>query len=117
MKKMFVFSGILAGLLCSMAFAAVVEGDCDLSLSAPEGATWFTMRIAIDGDNATGHVGETVLSGTYVDETPRLKSDYCVIEAGYISKLDLDVRLEGEQLKGRATWDMQGADDPGQRPE
>ncbi len=117
MKLNFLISGVLAGLLSSIVLAVAIDGDWKVSLTAPEGATYFTMTVAIDGDSATGHVGETVLTGNYVDGNLRLKGDYYVIEAGYTSKLDMTIKLEGDQLKGKATWDMYTADVLGKRPE
>lgn len=39
------------------------------------------------------------------------------MEAGYISKLDMAVSMQGELLKGTATWDIYTADVLGKRPE
>ena len=117
MKNAVCATGIVAGLIYSLAIGATIEGDWAMALTAPEGATYFTMTVAVTGEAATGHVGETVLSGTYVDGSLKLKGDYYVVEAGYTSKLDMDIRLDGEQLTGRATWDMYTADVSGKRPD
>jgi hypothetical protein len=110
----------LAFLLTAIALtaaAANVDGDWNLSLTAPEGATYFKMTIAIDGETATGMVGEAAFSGTYRDGSLMLTGDYYVVEAGYNSTLNLDMRLEDDVLTGTATWDIYTADVLGKRPE
>ena len=97
--------------------AASVDGDWNLSLTAPEGATYFRMAIAVDGENASGKVGEADFSGSYKDGNLKLTGDYYVPEAGYNAVLDLDMRLEGDELTGTATWDMYTADVLGKRAE
>lgn len=105
------------GLSASMAYAvADIDGEWNVSLTAPEGATYFKMTVASDGEMVTGRIGETVLSGTYIDGRLKLKGDYYVVEAGYTSKLDMDIRLQGDRLQGKATWDMYTADVSGKRP-
>jgi hypothetical protein len=88
-----------------------------MPLTAAEGASYFVTTVAVEGDNATRHAGETVLSGTYIDGNLRLKGDYYVKEAGYTSKPDMDMRLDGDRPKGKATWDMYTADVSGERPD
>ncbi len=104
-------------MLSTLASSAAVDGDWNLSLTAAEGSTYFMMSIAVDGEDAKGNVGEALFSGTYMDGNLKLTGDYYVMEAGYTSKLDLDVRLDGDQLKGTAAWDVYTADVLGKRPE
>ena len=104
-------------LVATTGFAAPVDGDWKLSLTAAEGATYFTMTIAVDGESASGMVGEAEFSGSYKDGNLKLTGDYYVPEAGYNAVLDLDMRLDGEVLTGTATWDMYTADVLGKRSE
>ena len=110
-------TALLVTLLAVGASAATVDGDWKLSLTAAEGATYFTMTIAVDGDSASGMVGEAEFSGSYKDGSLKLTGDYYVPEAGYNAVLDLDMRLDGEVLTGTATWDMYTADVLGKRSE
>jgi len=117
MKRIYLATGLVTGLLCSLALAATVDGDWSMSLTAPEGATYFNMTIEVDGENATGYVGEALFSGTYKEGMLNLTGDYYVSEAGYISVLNMEMALDGEQLKGLASWDVYTADVLGKRPE
>lgn len=108
---------MLSGLASLAVSAAAVDGDWNLSLTAPEGATYFTITIETEGEQARGKAGEAMFSGTYSNGKLQLTGDYFVMEAGYASTLDMDIELEGEQLKGTATWDTYTADVLGTRPE
>jgi len=96
--------------------AAGVDGDWTLVLTAPEGATEFTMSIAVDGSDVFGRVGDAEFTGTLDGERMRLAGDLFVPEAGYVAPLDLDLRLDGEELRGIATWDVYTANVVGKRP-
>ena len=116
MSGMTIFAALFA-VLAIVSAAATVDGDWNLSLTAPEGATYFRMTIAVDGESASGTVGETAFGGSYRDGNLKLTGDYYVPEAGYVAILDLDMRLEGDMLPGTATWDMYTADVLGKRVE
>jgi hypothetical protein len=116
-RKTTLFASALLILAATIGIAAPVDGEWDLSLTAPEGATYFKMTIAIDGEAASGMVGEVAFNGSYKDGNLKLTGDYYVPEAGYNAVLDLDMRLDGEVLTGTATWDMYTADVLGKRSE
>ena len=56
------------------------------------------------------------LTGSFDDGELKLAGEFYVMEAGYTSKLDMTVSMQGEQLKGTATWDIYIADVLGNRP-
>ena len=93
MSGMTIFAALFA-LLAIVSAASTVDGDWNLSLTAPEGATYFKMTIAVDGESASGTVGETAFGGSYRDGNLKLTGDYYVPEAGYVAILDLDIFLK-----------------------
>ena len=99
-----------ATLMVACASTPAVNGAWEVAVTAPEGATYFTMSVAVDGEEASGMVGEEPFSGTYTDGELKLSGDYYVPEAGYSAELNMDIRLEDDQLTGTATWDQFSAD-------
>ena len=114
--KIFVacFAALLLG---ACATAPAVNGDWDVTLTAPEGQTGFTMSVVVDGENATATAGQHTFDGTFRDGKLKLKGDYYVAEAGYSAPLDMDIELADDKLKGSATWDQYSADVDGSRAE
>ena len=53
--------------LAITAYSATIDGRWKMSLTAPEGSTYFTMTVELDGESANGHVGEALFNGTYKD--------------------------------------------------
>ena len=93
-----------------------VVGDWDVTLTAPEGQTGFTMSVAVDGETATATAGSHSFEGTYRDGKLNLMGDFYVPEAGYSATLDMDIQYSEEALNGSATWDQFSADVDGSRP-
>ena len=108
---------MVLGLYATGVNSATVDGDWNVSLTAAEGSTHFRMTVEVDGTNAKGHVGDAVFNGSFSDGKLSLAGEFYVMEAGYTSKLDMTVSMQGELLKGTATWDIYTADVLGKRPE
>jgi len=108
---------MVLGLYTTGVNSATIDGDWNVSLTAAEGSTHFKMTVEVNGADARGHVGDAVLNGSFDDGKLRLAGEFYVMEAGYTSKLDMTVSMQGEQLKGTATWDVYTADVLGNRPE
>lgn len=107
---------LLAALaLAACASAPAVNGPWDVTLSAPEGQTEFTMNVVVDGDTAMATAGEHTFSGTFRDGNLKLTGDYYVPEAGYSAELDMEMELEEDELRGSATWDQFSARATGSR--
>lgn len=102
-------------LMATSAFAADVDGNGNVTLSAAEGATSLNMTIAVDGESATATAGSDEFKGTYKDGELKLEGSLYVPEAGMSSKLDMIAKLDGDELKGTANWDMYVADVTGTR--
>ena len=111
--KRFVHLGSLLAATLLVACASApppVNGDWDLMLMAAEGSTGFPISIEAVGDQATASGGDAEFTGTWNDGELRLSGEFFVPEAGYAAPLNMTIRVEGEQLKGTATWDQFEAD-------
>ena len=106
MKAVIICVFMSVSLMISSAFAADVDGNWSISMTAAEGATMVSMSVAVDGEKVTAMIGSDVLDGTYKNGELKLKGPFYVPEAGMSSTLDMTARLDGEQLKGTASWDM-----------
>jgi hypothetical protein len=101
-----------------LSFALHNSPNAQIARSVSEGSTHFKMTVEVDGANAKGHVGDAVFNGSFNDGKLSLAGEFYVVEAGYTSKLDMTVSMQGELLKGTATWDIYTADvrnNPGQK--
>ena len=113
-KKLFTLVALLAA---AMAFAAPVDGDWNVTLTAPEGSTSFTMTVETEGETALGRAGDATFNGTYKEGKLELVGPFYVMEAGYEAELTMDIRMEGNQLAGKAYWDVYAAEVIGKRPQ
>jgi hypothetical protein len=101
-----------------LSFALHNSPNAQIARSVSEGSTHFKMTVEVDGANAKSHVGDAVFNGSFNDGKLSLAGEFYVVEAGYTSKLDMTVSMQGELLKGTATWDIYTADvrnNPGQK--
>ncbi|MGI9203793.1 MAG: hypothetical protein ACR2Q3_07265 [Woeseiaceae bacterium] len=92
-------------LLCTLSFAADVDGDWSMTLSAPEGTTYITMTISVDGEQATGTTADSEVSGTYKNGKLKLEGKLYLADGGYASDMEMEAELRGEKLKGTMGWD------------
>lgn len=109
--KTWVISILLsAGLMVSHAFAADVDGNWNVSMTAAEGATMVSMSVSVSGEVATAMIGSDTLAGSYKNGELKLTGPMYVPEAGMSATLNMIARLDGGQLKGTAVWDMYNID-------
>jgi len=101
--------------MISSAFAADVDGDWSVAMSAAEGAAVVSMSIAVDGENATASIGTDEFTGTYKNGQLKLKGSLYVAEAGMSSTFDMTAKVDGDELKGTGNWDMYALDVSGKR--
>ncbi|MDA9770623.1 hypothetical protein N9D02_06240 [Emcibacteraceae bacterium] len=104
-------------LMISSATAADVDGNWNVMFSSAEGGVMVPMEIKVDGENVTAMADGDELTGTYKDGELKLKGPMYVPEAGMSATLDMTAKLEGEDLVGKATWDMYVASVLGTRTE
>lgn len=93
-------------LMLSSASAADVDGNWNVMFSSAEGGAMVPMEIKVDGENVTAMADGDELRGTYKDGELKLKGPMYVPEAGMSATLDMTAKLEGNDLVGKATWDM-----------
>ena len=106
---------LVASIIAGCASAPPVNGDWDVTLTAAEGSTGFPMTIEASGDQASASGGDSIFSGTWEDGELNLKGEFFVLEAGYSAELDMKIRMDGDRLKGTATWDQFQIDVTGDR--
>lgn len=109
------FIALAATLFIACASAPPVNGNWDLMLMAAEGSTGFPITIEAIGDQASASGGGSDFTGTWEDGELKLAGDFFVPEAGYSAELNMTVRVEGDRLRGIATWDQFEADVTGDR--
>ncbi|MDG1708871.1 MAG: hypothetical protein P8H03_08915, partial [Emcibacteraceae bacterium] len=97
MIKRFITALAASLLLITSAFAADVDGEWDIMLSASEGAATVPMSITVDGEIAKAMADGEELVGTYKDGELKLEGPYYVPEAGMSSTLDINATLEGDE--------------------
>jgi hypothetical protein len=84
MKKTIAIGYLVALTLGACAAAPPpVNGTWDVAVTAPEGATYFTMDVTVEGEEAKGMIGDEAFSGTFIDGTLTMTGPYYVPEAGY----------------------------------
>lgn len=113
-KNIFCFA-VASLLFVSNAFAADVDGEWSVAMNSAEGGTIVPMTISVEGETAKAMVGTDELTGTYKDGELKLTGPLYVPEAGMTSTLDMTATLDGDQLKGKANWDMYTANVLGTR--
>lgn len=102
-----IITGLFASLMIiSSTFAADVDGDWSMAMTAAEGFAIVNMSIAVDGENATASIGTDEFTGTYKNGELNLKGSLYVAEAGMSSTFDMTAKLDGEELNGTGNWDM-----------
>lgn len=104
-------------LMITSAYAADVDGNWNVMFSSAEGGAMVPMEIKVDGENVTAMADGDELTGTYKNGELTLKGPMYVPEAGMSATLDMTAKLEGNDLVGKATWDMYVASVLGTRVE
>ena len=101
-------------MICSLALllfapadlAGGVDGAWEFVFDTEGGERTGEMVMKADGENVTAKMGESVLKGTLKDGELKLKGDYYADEAGYKAEFNLTGNVEGDTIKGKASWDL-----------
>jgi len=85
---------------------AQLNGNWDFSLDYEGGTYILSLPMVLDvkGEKVTGTHGTETFEGTLRDEKLEISGNYYIAEAGYASMLAISAVLEGDQIKGTATW-------------
>ncbi len=105
--------------LCAAAplHAQEVNGDWVFQLTASEGSDHFTMKLAVDGETVSGAIGENeTFEGSFKDGQLKLTGQHYVEQAGYAAPLVMSGTVDGDQIRGTASWDSFAATMEGHRP-
>jgi len=94
---------LLASILC----AADLSGKWDFVWQTPGGERRNPMVFTVDGENVTADIpgNTTKITGTLRENKLTLSGTLYSPEAGQEGKFKLEATLEGEQLKGSASWE------------
>ena len=97
---------VLALLLAQAAVAADLNGSWYFVFDTQGGIYESMWTLTVSGDKVTAKQGETVLTGTLRDGKLELSGEFYAAEAGYAAEMKISGKLEGDQLKGDASWDI-----------
>jgi hypothetical protein len=97
--------GLALLVLAQTAIAADLNGKWNFVFETPGGEHRLSMTFTQNGESLTATLEETQLKGTCRDGQFQLAGEYYHEPAGYKAELKLTGKLEGDQLKGDATWD------------
>lgn len=97
--------GLALLLLAQAAMAADLNGKWDFMFNTPVGERQFEITITDKDGNLTATMGETEFKGAFRDGKLELAGEHYADEAGYKAEFKIAGQIEGDQLKGDATWD------------
>jgi hypothetical protein len=98
---MFAILMMLATLL-----AVDLPGKWNITYQTEGGSRERTLEITQEGDEVTAKTPEGTLKGTFKEGVFEVAGEIFSAEAGFKAVLKLSGKLEGEELKGKASWDQ-----------
>lgn len=90
--------------MATSSFAADIDGEWNVMLSASEGSTSIPLTIKVDGETATADADGDKLTGTYIDGELKLEGSVYIAEAGFAENGTIVARLNGDALEGTMDW-------------
>lgn len=93
-------------LLEQTAVAADLNGKWDFVFDTEVGIYESSWTLTVNGDKVTAKQDETVLTGTFRDGKLALSGEFYAAEAGYAAEMKISGKLESDQFKGDASWDV-----------
>lgn len=100
------FAALAVLALPAAAPAQELAGTWRFEVTAPEGSHALTLTLEVDGRTVTGLTeDEEAFTGTFEDGELRLSGPRYVDEAGYSATLEMTGTLDGDRIRGDATWD------------
>ncbi len=93
-----------------------VSGTWKVELSAQQGGDAFTLTLTVKGEDVSGTIGDDeTLTGTFKDGRLELSGQHYVDQAGYAALLEMEGTVDGDRIRGTASWDGYAADMEGRR--
>jgi len=96
--------GLLLLLSGQAAPATDIQGKWKFVFETPLGPRESLMELSRDGEKVTVKGPKTEFKGTFKDGKLELAGQVHSVEGGYAAELTISGRLEGDQIKGDATW-------------
>lgn len=99
---------IALGLLLSAGlYAAEIAGKWDMVWSTPGGERKSVLTVTVEGETVRAELSgsKEPIPGTFKDGELKLNGKLFSAEAGMDGEFKLSGKLEGEQLKGSASWE------------
>jgi len=101
----FALCGLALFLLVGSAIAADINGTWNFAFIYQGSEHPRTMTLTVNGDQVTVKSGEDIMKGTFRNGKLEIAGERFDEEAGYKATFKLSGTLEGDQIKGTATWD------------
>ena len=86
--------------------AADLNGKWNFVFYSDNGEHPREFVLKTSGSEVTGQRGEETYKGTFKDGVLEISGEHYAAEAGYKATLKMSGKLEGDQIKGTASWDM-----------
>lgn len=86
--------------------AADISGEWDLVWNTEGGVRRTVWNISQSGEKVTVKTGGAVLEGVFKDNRITVAGEFYAAEAGYSAPLKIEGSLEGDELKGKGSWDQ-----------
>ncbi len=101
----FGFFGLVLLLVAPTGNAADLNGKWNFSLAFEWGDYDVTISLEVEGENATGHRIMETFKGTFKDGKLDISGEHFLALENYEATLEFSGELDGDQIKGDASWD------------
>lgn len=91
---------LIAALLC-----VELPGKWAMKYETPGGTRDGYIDFTVEGEKVTAKIPEGTLKGTFKNGELDVSGETFSAEAGYKAVMKLKGKLEGDELKGNASWD------------
>ena len=103
------FSSLVLLVVAQAVHAADLNGKWNFSLSFDRGDYDITISLEVEVEDVTGRSSIETFKGIFKDGKLEISGEHFMAEANYEATLEFSGVLEGDQIKGDASWDAQPA--------
>ncbi len=100
------FFALVVGVSVFPLSAADISGKWDMVWDTEGGIRRTVWEVRQEGEKVTVETGGSKLSGTIKDSQFAVEGSFYSAEAGYDAPLKVSGTLEGDELKGKGSWDQ-----------